>query len=293
MPESLSPMFHPNDFTPDDDLPQTPAETASPAPLIPETVSISDLFLLNTAHRDFVLGKSRSLRAPLMLGMGGCGVLFITPFVLAGLFILGFAVTNWINTIRLNTGGVTVQGQIVDLDVDYDSDGDTYYATYRFSPLDTRQSYTHRESISSGFYGKLKEGSWVNVTYHRSDPTLSRLADDAGSDMTQNILLTVFTLVWNLFVGGLVFAGITTYRRSKRLEREGRLIKGTVVSCKGHTDSDDDYTIKLKYTFRSPTGRAINKQESHIRNDLKKAALPAPGTSVAVLYADDTCYQVM
>jgi hypothetical protein len=111
--------------------------------------------------------------------------------------------------------------------------------------------------------------------------------------MTQNILLTVFTIIWDLFVFGMVFAGITTYRRGKRLEREGRLIKGSVVSCKGSTDSDEDYTIKLKYTFRSPTGRDIHKQESHIRNDLKKVALPAPGTSVAVLYADDTCYQVM
>ncbi|MCC7451225.1 MAG: DUF3592 domain-containing protein [Anaerolineae bacterium] len=286
MPESLSPMFHPNDFTPDD-VPQ-----ASPEPAA-ETISIHELFVLNPAHRDFVLGRSRSLHAPLILGMGGCGVLFITPFVLAGLIMLGLSVHKWSNTIRLNTGGVTVQGQIVSLDVDYDSDGNSYYATYRFSPLDTRQSYTHRESISGGYYGKLSEGERVNVTYLRADPTLSRLADDAGSSMTQNILLSVFTIVWNLLIFGLVIGSIMAYRRSKRLEREGRLIKGTVVSCKGSSDSDGDYTIKLKYRFCSPTGRDVSKQESHIRNDLKGVLPPAPGTPVAVLYADDSCYQVI
>lgn len=291
MTEPLSPMFHPNDFAPDNARkPVEPDPGIAPAS---ETISIADLFLFNTAHRDFVLGKSRHLHTPLMLGMGGCGVLFIIPFVLAGLLIFSMTVNGWITSIRLKFNGATVQGQIVGLRIDTSSDSDTYYATYRFYAQNQSGPYTKEQSINSDLYNNLREGSRINVTYHRADPTLSRLTDNASYDLTQNILLSIFTAIWNLIIWGLVIGGVQTYRRAKRLEREGQLLKGTVVSCKGSTDSDGDYSIALTYAFHSPTGRNISRKESWIRNDLKTSSLPSPGTRVAILYADDACYQVM
>jgi hypothetical protein len=104
------------------------------------------------------------------------------------------------------------------------------------------------------------------------------------------MFITVFTAFWNLFVWAIVIGMLAKVRRTRRLEQFGRLLKGAVVDCKGTTDSDGDHTVTLRYTFSSPANRKMLGTERHTRNDLKRARLPAPGTPLAVLYADDKCH---
>ena len=71
------------------------------------------------------------------------------------------------------------------------------------------------------------------------------------------------------------------------------VIKGQLVACSGKVDDDGDFALKLRYRFRSPSGQILTGQTSQIRNDLKGAKLPKPGTRIAVYYRSDQSYLLL
>ena len=82
--------------------------------------------------------------------------------------------------------------------------------------------------------------------------------------------------------------------KRRKLARKGQRLTGEIITCSGYKDSDGDFTVALRYGFRSPqTGARIEDKDSQIRKDLKAAPLPPPGTAVHVLYLDDETYMVL
>jgi hypothetical protein len=216
------------------------------------------------------------------------------PFVLVGIGVIIYATVEWSKLAQIARSSATIQAEIIDRRSGTDSDGDDYYKiTYRFYVRD--RAFKNERSVSASEYKGMTKGKHVPIVYARTDPTISYLQGENQSSTP--LFMTFFGICWNgfvfLFVGGLV----VSWRTNKRLEREGVLLKGAVVEASGHTDSDNDYIVKLKYAFSAPNGREIVKQESHTRNDMRrgktKERLPLAGTQVAVLYADDTCFKVM
>lgn len=269
------------------------AGAISPRTFNREAISINDIFLLNPAHKDFLLGKTRKLET-FFGAAGGCIMLFMIPFVLVGIGVIIFAATEWGKILQISRSSATVRAEVIDQQSGTDSDGDDYYRiTYRFFVQD--HAYMNERSVSESEYRKLTTGMRVPIIYARADPSISYLEGENRN--SQPLFLTIFSVCWNGFVFLFVGAIVATARINRRLEREGVLLKGTVVDANGREDSDNDYIVKLKYAFRTPNGKEIVKQESQTRNDMKKGKtrerLPLTGTQVAVLYADDKCFKVM
>jgi hypothetical protein len=72
------------------------------------------------------------------------------------------------------------------------------------------------------------------------------------------------------------------------LERQEHIIGGQVVRSSGSIDSDGDFTLKLDYSFFSPTGnQIIHGSAQQARNNLNGEALPAQGAPLAILFRKD------
>jgi hypothetical protein len=107
---------------------------------------------------------------------------------------------------------------------------------------------------------------------------------------------------WMMLLTPVAFAVLLTFscillrrkqRREERLTREGRLLEGQVISCAASHSSETGHSVELRYSFLAPDGRHVEGKRSERRDDLKDAQLPAPGTPVAVLYADEKLHQVL
>ncbi|MBN1202593.1 MAG: HEAT repeat domain-containing protein [Anaerolineae bacterium] len=124
--------------------------------------------------------------------------------------------------------------------------------------------------------------------------TLSFLSADYMEDQMRDRFTTAAIGLIVVF-GLLLILGLVQRRRPYvPKQKEGnRLLKGRVVACTGHLDGEGDYYVKLRYQFRSPSGRKIVYQASRIRNDLKNKPLPAAGTPVAVYYRHDRSFRVL
>ena len=59
-------------------------------------------------------------------------------------------------------------------------------------------------------------------------------------------------------------------------------------------EADDDLWIEPSYAFVSPqTGATVTGDEKAMRNDLKGADLPQPGTRLAIMYLDDRSHRML
>jgi hypothetical protein len=100
---------------------------------------------------------------------------------------------------------------------------------------------------------------------------------------------------------------IVRYRyRLRRLEQNGRLIKGEVITCSEKEGPGDDsgpfgYKIRLRYRFRSPDGQIIAANKTRyvkgrldeIRQRHYHCYPPTRGALVVVLYVNDSLYEVL
>ena len=96
-----------------------------------------------------------------------------------------------------------------------------------------------------------------------------------------------------LAVLALMFLSLGMVQRQAWLRRRRRILPGQIVACTGHVDADGDYKVKIRYRFRTPRGQIITAQTSQIRNDLRRKALPRPGTAVAVYYRNARAYRLL
>jgi hypothetical protein len=243
-----------------------------------------ELFLLDPDNESFVAGTSPRLPA----GGQGCILLFMSLFVLAGLFIAADLVRRWTHLVILNISYAETQGQVVRRRIESD-EGATYYVTYRFVADD--RAYTVEESVEKGTYHSVEEGQPLTVRYAPSDPDIATVQPCRIGGL---LALTGFGLVWNGFVFSISWLLMREVRKRRRLARRGQRFEGEIVRCSGSRDSDGDFELTVRYGFRSPqTGTWIEGKDSHVRKDLAGQPLPPPGTRVQMLYLDDETYMVL
>jgi hypothetical protein len=247
-------------------------------------------FLLNPANVGFVAKEMRKLTQQKRTGG-------LTAFALAGVLLLvaglfwGLVLPDWSTWYRLRQDGVTIRGEVDELR----ASGDNYYVFYRFftSAHDTETDvpYPGQQCVSKSDFDALSEGDPVVVTYLSDDPTVSRLDQANPDDFTRN---------WQTGVAGgatmllVVLLAVGSVQRQRPARARGkRLIRGQIVACNGTMDDDGDFILKVRYRFRTPTGRTLTSQTSQIRNDLKMATLPPAGTPVAVYYRSDRSFVLL
>ncbi|MBN1680113.1 MAG: DUF3592 domain-containing protein [Anaerolineae bacterium] len=249
-------------------------------------------FLLNPANAAFVAKEMHRL-AETRRSKSGRSTFSVIAVLLVVVGVLwGLLLPRWLPWYQLRQDGVSVQATITDLLV---RGGDSrYYAVYSFAPGgDDTPTYTDEQRITQTDFEGLHKQQTITVTFLPDSPDISYLEgySDPG-DLSRNWLSVIaVTLTALLLV--LLVAGLLQRRQPRAAARATHLIKGEVVTCPGTLDDDGDYNVKLRYRFRSPSGRMMVNQSSRIRNDLKNAALPQPGTPVAIYYRNDQSYQVL
>lgn len=77
------------------------------------------------------------------------------------------------------------------------------------------------------------------------------------------------------------------------LEEHGRVLEGEVLECTGGVAQRKRFLVTVRYGFEAPGGRELSDEARHVRNDLRAARLPEPGTPVAILYYDEGNYRLL
>lgn len=93
----------------------------------------------------------------------------------------------------------------------------------------------------------------------------------------------------------LIILMIRSVLQAQYFVQNGTLLMGTVGSASGRwvvsgsgKSRTRNYKVTLKYHVALPNGEAIDRTETHDRNDLAKGGLPEPGDPIAILYVPDT-----
>jgi hypothetical protein len=96
-------------------------------------------------------------------------------------------------------------------------------------------------------------------------------------------------------LGQLAWRALVNGQRNRRLGTDGQLLAGEVVSARWKYFRRRRRVPVLQYRFSTADGRTLTAEQPGVPNPLHSAPkeLPAPGTPVAVMYADDTCYKVL
>lgn len=204
-------------------------------------------------------------------GSGCLGLPFGLGFlVFAGIFTclaLGSYFTQKARYDRLSREGQPIQAQVTAKDMDEDSEGDTYYITYRYTaPLQGQpQKFTQRQSVSRETYEQTPDKGSLRVIYARSDPDVAVIASELAPPSR------VFVFLFSLMP--LVFGGVGAYaiwrsladeRNRRRLGRDGQVGVATLTRRFVGQDSDGDDVRQVAFTYTVPDR---NGQANAIRQE--------------------------
>lgn len=198
-------------------------------------------------------------KRPPGLGQGGCEFVFglgWTGFSLLFVIIpIAVLVTEWQTSTLLQATGVTTEAVVIDRRIVEDSDGDTYYVTYRYwAPLEGDQTrLIHEESVSHDTYEDLPLESRGLVRYSATYPNVVRL--EGQSQVAAPLLLVCFTLFGALFVligAWLVYSSGRQIYQARLLAWHAKIATGRVTDCWIETDSDGDKEYCVAFCFAEP-----------------------------------------
>ena len=251
-----------------------------------------------------------NLRGILPSGVPLVLLLLIVGTVSFMMFLAGLA--EYRTSTQLTDAGESTQGEIISRLYDA-MNGRTltakYFVTYRFNVPGTADSFAREQPVTKMAFDDLKEGSQVAVKYLASDPAISSLAmrgqpNDMGASA---YILAVIGLLGTLVTAVFLLPRLVTLWQDQRLRQHGRIILGRVLSCRRFVSETStslnpneygsalksNFFIELSYSFPSPEGKLIRTSVRRKRNDLFKCPLPTFGVPVAVLYLDDSHYNVL
>lgn len=202
------------------------------------------------------------------MGAAGCGFVFglgWTGFSLLFVIIpVAVLITEWQTSALLRSTGVTTEAVVIDRRMIEDSDGNSYYVTYRYhaSIQGDRMSLTHEESVNQATYQELTPESRVLVRYAAANPHLVRL--EGQTKAFQVISLTCFGLFGAVFVligVWLIYSSGREIYQARRLAWSGQTATGRVTDCWLETDSDGDKEYCVAFRFAAPGQPEITAAE--------------------------------
>lgn len=199
---------------------------------------------------------------------------------------VGMFVRDWQAYSLLKAEGTHTEGVVVSHRIDSDSDGNSYYITYRYTvplPGGDRKEFVREETVSRAEYNDLPPESRVEVLYAPSNPEIANLRINFGPP---------FYLLFIAACGGVfVLVGLAllihswqTASHIRRLASQGRLTGGTITDCWQETDSDGDpvYCVAYRFSVLLPNGssRVFTKAEYN----RKAYQTLLPGSPVQIRY---------
>ncbi|NDJ77638.1 MAG: DUF3592 domain-containing protein, partial [Chloroflexi bacterium] len=267
-----------------------PGELGAAAVRPPQPETTGEMFFFHPKNERFLAGKTKRIAATVNGWI--IGVLLLVLVV--GLFIFfGVGVVGLVNDIKLDQNGVETTGRVIDSEEREGDDSTSYYIEYEFRAVEKDRKVTAEKQVSWSNYSRWREkGSSVRVRYLPSNPSVNELVGDNTVDNNRTVGIIVGFIVLVVF-GLITLAVFNSYLRSRELLRKGTLIKGEVLSCSSHEDSDDDLHITLRFRFFTPAGKEITKTESRMANEFKNTPLARPGNPVTILFLNEKRYRVL
>ncbi len=243
-------------------------------------------FLLDPANRKLIAEERERIATQKKRGRSAFLLAAVVFLIMGVLWALALPqIRDWY---RLDRNGAQAEGTITALE----RRGGEYVVHYTFNVRqgETESTYEGQQQVTEADWRQAAEGDPVRVTFWLDDPTLSRIdADDPSLAMRDRLILGASALA----VLALMFLSLGMVQRQAWLRRRRRILPGQIVACTGSVDADGDYKVKIRYRFRTPQGQLITAQTSQIRNDLRRKALPRPGTAVAVYYRNAHAYRLL
>lgn len=248
-------------------------------------------FLLVNRNRNFLIGKTN--RPAGSSSHGACLLLLMAGFIGLMLVFITVVLPNWNAVKELDSEGVEIAGVVLSRRVIEDDEGsDTYKLAYRYWVPQTEQWYSREVSVNWQTYRNHSEGNEIRVRYLPSDPETSSLVSDSA-ERESRLTVAILSVIGlaSIVITGLVVMELKN--REDKLVSEGRVLRASVISSEWWEDSDDDYNIKIKYSFTTPSGKKIVKTVNKCDNSLRNEPLPRYGDALAVLYRSDKHFRVL
>lgn len=249
----------------------------------------SSAFVVHPQNVDYLMGKRLYPAHVPNWRESSYIILLLSLFIILTIGLVIFTGQNLVNEVMLAQNSTTTQGTIIERSIEGEDDT-TYWLGYVFFVNDTQ--YENRITVNQELYDKYPDGSRIDIAYATNDPTTSRLTEQ--DSLIANVFLGIFTLIWTAFFGVILFAAYQSYQKQNQLKKEGQIIKGEIISATGETDSDGNYRMQIKFTFRTPDATEP-RLETHdfLANHLKKLDLPSEKTPVYIFYADKKTWEIL
>lgn len=250
-----------------------------------KTANGESVFLLDPRHDAFISGESAHLndyrlnwpQRVMLLGLVAFSILLFAGDLLA----------------------TTVQAEATILEKTESADLLSYFVVYSFiaDVADGRESVTVEEEVAFEVFRQVEAGDVVTIQYQPGDLESARIIERAPDAINANNLrLFVVALLLSLGLYMLIFWLIRPDRLNRRLESEGVLLPGRITNIYPRK-ALRAYIVNVAFAFDAPDAPAeaprINAEAKRNRRDLESTVLPRPGTSVRVLYVDDSTFRLM
>lgn len=262
-------------------------------------------FFLIPRHKSFKLGKSTLEFPPPNEGeWSGCWL--INLIILFGILLAIFAAVVFSISLisgiwdfwRFETSGVNTVAVVTQCQMQ--PQGENNYAPelnyiYTVNSLDYENSHTITGRALD--CDDFPIGTTLEARYLLNNPSHSKITQtEANPTLGYRIFFYSGFACFSVFMVAFVIWGLTDvieYIIARRnypiLLKKGVLLDGEIV--KAEREIRGRYTkfhyVKITYEFETPDGRILTRSLSRRREDLKGKELPAAGTPVTVLYADD------
>jgi hypothetical protein len=203
-----------------------------------------------------------NLKRPKTTGMSSLNslftLLFAIPWMLCislSFLVLGFHFLNSLITyVRLSNEGVTVRGNVTNLEMDDSGDSTSYDVYYRFSVPVNGDWITieDQDSVSKSVYSKLETGGSVGVIYAKSDPETSAVRLNwAPPDFWAPLFVFTFEFIGLAFGGWLLNIGIKAGKNNLNLHSKGKET-AAIVFDRWEESGSDSSSYYVAYAYRVP-----------------------------------------
>lgn len=246
-------------------------------------VTHADTFLLNPKNASFVsrdtdrIGSSRTI------------ALIVVVALIVGIGMLASQITSYVRDQDIAASGIRVNGTVIDSRTSGGGGGTVYYLTIRY-PVD-ENPYSFEQQVSRDTFSDAPTGTAVLVGYRETDAQTAVLADQWRDDTRHVNGLTSGAIMAGIAVT-ITVALVRADLKNRRLSAHGHFLRAQLLEAKTYRNRGG-ITLEVRYSFVSPEGISRTQKARASRDDLRDKPLPAPGSSLLVLYVDERTFRLM
>lgn len=249
-----------------------------------------NVFLFNPGNQSFLSGESRRIEQGFWRKLPIFQATLLTFLILVNLLLVALNFSDLSATETAFGSAIETQGTILSCSAGASLFG-TMRANYEYV-VNTANGGSTSYSGSDVVYGACTPATAttpIQIRYLPSEPSRS---DGVGGDADTRVQVIVGLAITGCYVLGVI-AYCISWRRLKRLENEGRVVQGSIVSYGKRIPWLPQRYVIAHYQFTNDVGTVLKGRYPILLKRLEGKPLPPVGTPMAVVYADDRTYQAL